>query len=104
MNFEREKLFKFLLDNNYIDVDINGTVTNLKKNKIIKSFNCGDYYRINYKYNDKYNGIQLHRLVWIKFNGLIEENNDNRVWINHIDGDKLNNNLKLNPFSNKYIE
>jgi len=85
-NIEKEKLFKKFIDNGEIWADKYGNI--YKKNGTCKyHLNNTGYYRLSYKSIT----IFVHRLVWIYFKGLIY---DDKLQINHIDGDKLNNTLE----------
>lgn len=56
------------------------------------------YYQVQLNYKKKKQTINVHRLVWLAFNGEIPPNME----VNHIDENKLNNNLSnLNLLSHK---
>jgi hypothetical protein len=66
-----------------------GQIKNNKgKYSIIGIDNCG-YYRLNLKKNGKQKTHRVHRLLALVF----IENTYNKPFINHIDGNKLNNSL-----------
>lgn len=68
-----------------------GIVKNFKTNNIIKQVLCGQYYKVtlNDSPNKKLKNYKIHRLVGEYF----ITNPDNFNIIDHIDGDKLNNNV-----------
>jgi hypothetical protein len=90
-NLEKDKWFLEQIEDGFLKVDKDGTVTNLVTNKVIGS-SQGEYVRIGVKdhIDNKINIILAHRLVWIAFNGLIKYN---YLQINHKDGNKRNNKL-----------
>lgn len=74
---------------NYIISNI-GEVQNISTKRILKpALNPRGYYEVNLWKNNKGTTLQIHRLVYISFSG---DNNLNGYVINHIDGNKQNNN------------
>lgn len=60
------------------------------KSKILKKrINQGGYYYVNLCKNGKYKSFCIHRLVGIYF---VDKYDENLNVLNHIDGNKLNNN------------
>lgn len=74
---------------NYI-VSSNGVIQNVKTNKILKpSFDKKGYLEVWLSLNGKPKKFSVHRLVASAF----IPNPENKTQVNHIDGDKSNNNL-----------
>jgi hypothetical protein len=77
---------KILIESNKYKIDINGNILNIKTNKIVKPVLNNGYLRI---YLCGYN-YHIHRLV---ANNFIKNVDLNKNVVNHIDGNKLNNNV-----------
>ena len=72
-------------------VSSNGRVRNSNRNNLLKpSITCG-YYKVRLSENGMVQDWMIHKLVYILFTG---DNNLNGYVIDHIDGNKLNNNIK----------
>ena len=72
------------------NIDKNGIITNIKKNRIVKCQFDKDGYKTLKLYNKgKYKRFKLHRLIGIHFIPQIE----GKEFIDHIDRNKLNNNI-----------
>ena len=86
-----EELFKPIDGyNNYI-VSNFGNIKNSKSNRILKFKNHPKGYKmINLYKNGKFKSFLIHRLVGMAF----LENPDNKPMIDHIDENKINNNVK----------
>lgn len=73
-----------------------GVIQNIKTNKIIKpSINKYGYYQVSLYNNGKSKNELVHRLVAQTF----LTNKENKSTVNHIDGDKLNNNISNLEFA-----
>ena len=74
----------------YYDVSTDGICKNLKTGKIKNTFisNSG-YERVSLWFNGKHKNVSIHRMVALKY----LPNPDNKKYINHKDGNKLNNNV-----------
>ena len=73
-----------------------GVIQNIKTNKIIKpSINKYGYYQVSLYNNGKNKNELVHRLVAQTF----LTNKENKPTVNHIDGDKLNNNISNLEFA-----
>lgn len=72
-------------------INKNGEIFNIKRNKIVKPYvDQLGYYQITLKVNKKSKHFRVHRLMAEAF----LYNNDNLdLFVNHIDGNKLNNKL-----------
>lgn len=70
-----------------------GRVMNISTKRLLKHYknNSGGYYTVNLWKNDKGHNKTVHRLVYEAFSG---EKVEKGFVINHIDGDKENNNFK----------
>lgn len=90
-NTEAEIFFVSKVNDGTISVNKDGIVFNNKTNRHIGAIGSGAYPKISMKCltKDKIFHIQIHRLLWIVYNGDI----DNGMVINHIDFDKSNNNI-----------
>lgn len=89
-NIDNDKYFLELLQNKKLVVTKEYEVFNTKTGKIIgNNHNSKNYSIVAYYngYSTRY--IQKHRLIWINYKGLISNNHI----INHIDGNKQNNNI-----------
>ena len=79
-----------------------GNVKNLKTNRLMKPSNYNGYKRINLSKNGKLKTFKVHRLVGIAF----LENVDEKQFIDHIDENKANYNVKnlrwATPKDNSY--
>lgn len=84
----KEKLFLDLINSGHLEVSKDGMVFNTKTNRYIQHIGNKGYFLISHLF-DKIMTIQVHRLIWIYFNGPIPKN----MVINHIDGNKGNNNI-----------
>lgn len=85
-------------------VSDNGEIKNIKKNKIIKQYNRPDgYLQVTLWENNKGHSIKVHRIVAQYF---IEKSDANKTYVNHIDGNKKNNNVNnlewVTPSENNY--
>lgn len=67
-----------------------GRLVNLEYNYVLKPKKKQGYMKYVIKYKGKYRYLFLHRLIAKAF---IPQNNKNRKYINHRDGNKLNNNI-----------
>ena len=86
-----EELFKRIDGYENYFVSNFGNVKNSKTNKILKQCNHSQGYKlINLKNNGKWKSFRVHRLVGNAF----LENPDNKEMIDHIDENKVNNNVK----------
>ena len=72
-------------------INKNGEIFNIKRNKIVKPYvDQLGYYQITLKVNKKSKHFRVHKLMAEAF----LYNNDNLdLFVNHIDGNKLNNKL-----------
>ena len=79
-----------IIDYENYEISNLGNVRNIKLNKLLKgSINKGGYRRIAFFKNKKYKHFLLHRLIAIHF----IPNPNNLPTVDHIDRNKLNNNL-----------
>lgn len=87
---ENDKWFLNKVHEGVLSVSDNGGVINNITGRKIGSFNI-DYYKIGMKdfESNKIRLIQVHRLVWLVYKGDIPQ----MYTINHIDGNKKNNNI-----------
>lgn len=74
--------------NNYLIYD-DGRVYNKKKQKFLKAYQCGDYLGLRLCDGGKKQKFQIHRLVALHY----IPNPENKSEVNHIDGDKFNNDI-----------
>jgi hypothetical protein len=82
--------FKTIVDFDNYAVSNCGNIKNIKTNKILKPTNDGrGYYKINLHKNGISTTKKLHRLIAESF----IDNPDNKPFIDHIDSNKLNNNI-----------
>lgn len=86
---DNDKLFLNLVSEKYLQVFEDGRVKNLKTDRFIGAVGSGQYFKISCKIYGKVRHIQIHRLVYLVFKGEIPLS----CQINHIDGNKLNNNI-----------
>lgn len=88
-DLEGEK-WKIILDFPNYRISNQGRVHNIKTNRILQpSLNCG-YYKVRLSQNGNIKDFLIHHLVFKYF---IEENYSKDKVIDHIDGNKLNNNV-----------
>lgn len=81
-----KKEWKHYYGNYYVSNE--GEIKNFKTNHILKlKINNGGYYSTNIRVDGKIKTIRPHRLVA----ELFIPNEDNKPYVNHIDGNKLNN-------------
>ena len=74
--------------NNYAISDY-GNVKNIKNNQLIKQFIRKDgYVQVTLWNCGKGHSLKVHRLVALYF---LENNDDTKIYVNHIDGNKENN-------------
>lgn len=87
-----------IIQTNYI-IHKEGYITNKKTNKILSaSLNRkGGYYYVKIKYLDKWIGISIHRLVALAY----IPNPNNLEEVNHIDRNRLNNNINNLEWSSR---
>lgn len=72
-----------------------GKVYSYKSNKILKLIKCSSgYYRVTLCKKGTYSTCHIHRLVAEMFIGKRTSNSRSHCQVNHIDGDKLNNNIE----------
>jgi hypothetical protein len=71
------------------EVSNKGNIRN-RRHKIIKSYNSCGYRQILLYINDEQKHIQVHRLVAMAF----ISNPEDKLFVNHIDGDRTNNNFE----------
>lgn len=72
-------------------INKNGVIINTKTNKECKAYvNSKGYMQLKLKLNHKWETVKLHRIIALSF----LENPDKKPFINHIDGNKLNNSIK----------
>lgn len=94
-NIDNDIIILDIVKTGLITVSKTGEVYNTKTKRFIGAMSSNGYRKISY-----FNGydefgckivinVQIHRLVWLVYNGLINEG----YQINHIDGNKLNNSL-----------
>ncbi len=67
-----------------------GRIRNLKTGNILKGSNLHSYQYINFRWNNKQLNRSVHQIVAQSF----LENPNNYTIVDHIDGDRLNNNVK----------
>lgn len=82
-----DKKIEYLGDNYTIDID--GVVKNLQGRVIKHNISNSGYKYVTLKINGKTSGRFIHRAICIAF----KENYSNKEYVNHIDGDKLNNSI-----------
>lgn len=76
--------------NNYAISDY-GNIKNIKNNQFIKQFIRKDgYVQVTLWNCGKGHSLKVHRLVALYF---LENNDDTKIYVNHIDGNKANNNV-----------
>lgn len=85
-----QEFFLWLLYKDRVSVYDDGTVINNITGTEYNATDSSGYKKISYSYKKKIWQIQAHRLVWIAFNGPIE---DDSLVINHINGVKSDNRL-----------
>ena len=90
-SFER-KPFEILVETEYKNYSITnyGRLVNTENNYVINSRIKQGYYRFRMKVNGKYKDLLKHRLIAKAF---IPQNIKNKTFINHRDGNKLNNDI-----------
>jgi hypothetical protein len=71
-------------------INCEGKVKNIKTQKILKADNNKGYLRVSLSKNNIVKRYLVHRLVAQTF----IENKYNKKYVNHIDGNKINNNVK----------
>jgi hypothetical protein len=71
------------------EIDTNGVVYSKSGKPLKPSINHSGYNMINLMINNKRTGVAIHRLVAEQF----IENKENKPTVNHIDGNKNNNNI-----------
>ena len=88
---ESEIFFVRMYEEGVISVNTDGLIFNNKTNRYIGATGSGRYPKISMARNNRYDirHIQIHRLVWIIFEGDIPED---KV-LNHMDGDTENRSL-----------
>lgn len=92
-NLAKDNFFLQLVKTNQIRVSKNGRVWSNRVNRFIGSFNPTIKYQTICLYDKDYGKkrtMLIHRLVWLAHKGKIK---DDKLQINHKDGDKLNNKL-----------
>lgn len=83
---ENDIFFLNALKDNLLSITDDGLIFNTKTGKQIgKTIQSDGYIKISFKGKQ----IVAHRLIWLKFNGAIED----KLEVNHIDGIKSNNKL-----------
>ena len=85
-----QEFFLWLLWKDRISVYDDGTVINNITGTEYTATDSSGYKKISYSYKRKIWQIQTHRLVWVAFNGPIQ---DDSLVINHINGIKSDNRL-----------
>jgi hypothetical protein len=84
------EIFK-TIDGCHYSVSNFGNVRNDKTNRILKGRKCrGGYLRVSLCKNGQTYDKQVHQLVAIAF----IENPENKPWVDHINGDKVDNHVK----------
>jgi len=84
------EMWKKIADFNNYSISNFGNIKNNKKNNILKLKIIGNYYiKIVSTHNKPYNILYIHELVAKYF----LDNLDNKLFIYHLDGNKLNNNV-----------
>lgn len=91
-NSDKEKWFLKQVKRGRLKVCPSGSIINTKTGNTFSNINSRGYINVALKDIDvgKVKNIQAHRLVWLAFKGLIK---DKTFEINHIDGNKTNNNI-----------
>lgn len=87
-NFSKIKISKNISLDNY-SINKHGQVFSYQKNKILEFVNLNGYNAISLCVNGKFKSFRIHRLLMFTF----KNNIDNKPVVNHIDENKLNNNL-----------
>ena len=91
LELDNEKWVEIQEYSNYL-ISNYGRVLNKNTNRLLKGcLGNNGYWEVNLWKNNKGKTFQIHRLVYINFTN---DNNLQGYVINHIDGNKLNNNLK----------
>ena len=81
--------FRNIEDFDNYEISNLGNVRNKKTNKILKQSICDGYYKINLSKNGTIKNKKIHKLV---ANAFIE-NPENKSCVDHIDNNRLNNNI-----------
>src|SRR5699024_3437595 len=89
--FKREP-FEILVETEFKNYSITnqGRLVNTEFNYVVASQIKKEYYKFRIKVNSKYKYLFKHRLIAKAF---IPQNNKSKKYINHRDGDKLNNSI-----------
>ena len=91
VNLLKDKLILELVQTGHLRVHKNGKVFNNKGKLLNGWIDHNGYNRITIRVDKKKYSIRRHRLVWISFNGLIE---DPTLVVNHRNGKKSCNSLR----------
>ncbi len=84
-------MFRNVLGFSNYEVSKNGVIRNKKTKRVKKQYiGSTGYYMVTFSVKNKSNPKRVHRII---ANAFIE-NNDKKPDINHIDGNKLNNNIE----------
>lgn len=88
-----EKVYKILKNFPNYAVTEYGEVLNVKTGKVISQFLCGvpAYYSVNFTVDGKSRQQRVHRVVAMGW--LHNDDPDNKIQVNHKDGDKFNNHV-----------
>ena len=90
MDIEEQEQWKLIQGyNDKYSVSNKGNVKNNKTNKIMKGYIYNGYYKLDLQDNRTRKRVRVHRLVALAF----IPNPDNKPYVDHIDNNKLNNNL-----------
>lgn len=87
-NFVKMKISENISLDNYL-INKSGQVFSYQKNRILNPANLGGYKSVNLCVDGKLKSFKIHRLLMFTF----KDNIDNKPVVNHIDENKLNNNL-----------